>query len=138
MSIVAISGREHVVVIDRDELVRWSVAQGLRGLGCSVSMAEETGSALEGPTPAVVLVEHEDPGPDGLAAVDTLRRHHPHAVVILLASEPTPELSRRARDHGVFRVLAKPFSIDTLVATVRRALARAPEPAPLACSDAGY
>jgi two-component system nitrogen regulation response regulator NtrX len=115
--------RDSALVVDRDELVRWSVAEGLKDLGCSVAVAEEVREGLHVPSPAVALLELDSSRGDGLAAVDALRRRHPRSIVVLMASEPTPELCRRARERGAFRVLAKPFSIDALLATVREALA---------------
>lgn len=126
--------QDSILVVDRDELVRWSIAEGLKDLGCSVAMADETREGLQGPSPAIALLELDSSRGDGLAAVDALRRRHPRSIVVLMAPEPTPELRRRARDRGVFEILEKPFSIDALLATVREALTlvRAGTPPPLA------
>ena len=43
-----------------------------------------------------------------------------------MTADPTRELCRRARASGVAGILGKPFSLETLVATIRDALERPP------------
>lgn len=121
--------RGSVLVADDDELVRWSVAEGLREHGYSVAVAAGAREALRGcRDAAVVLLDDDLPDADGLAAVEALRRRHPRCAVVLMTADPTPELCRRARARGVASVLEKPFSLETLVATILDALEGSPDP----------
>lgn len=121
--------RESVLVADGDELVRWSVAEGLREQGYSVAVTASAREALRrGRDAAVALLGEDLPDADGLAAAEELRRRHPQCAVVLMTADPTRELCRRARASGVAGILGKPFSLETLVATIRGALERPPGP----------
>jgi two-component system response regulator AtoC len=60
---------------------------------------------------------------DGLALLDHVRREHPRTPVVLMTAFGSIETAIRAVKEGAFDYISKPFDIDALVATVRRALA---------------
>lgn len=117
--------RGAVLVVDDDELVRWSAAAGLRESGYRVEVAANPGEALERcPGAAVALLNHDHPHLDGLALADILRRHCPRCAVLLMAADVTSELQCQAGKRDIVRVLAKPFSLEDLVDAIRDALGR--------------
>jgi two-component system response regulator AtoC len=59
---------------------------------------------------------------DGLALLDHARREHPQTPVVLMTAFGSIETAIRAVKEGAFDYISKPFDIDALVATVRRAL----------------
>ena len=59
---------------------------------------------------------------DGLMLLDHLRRDHPSLPVILMTAFGSIDTAIRAVKDGAFDYVSKPFDIDALVATVRRAL----------------
>jgi DNA-binding NtrC family response regulator len=63
---------------------------------------------------------------DGLSLLDRVRREHPSTSVVLMTAFGSIETAIRAVKEGAFDYISKPFDINTLVATVRRALATAP------------
>src|SRR5437762_14341689 len=69
---------------------------------------------------------------DGLALLDHVRQQYPHLPVILMTAFGSVDTAVRAVKQGAFDYVSKPFDIDALVATVRRALAASsinpPEP----------
>jgi len=67
---------------------------------------------------------------DGLALLDRVRQECPSTPVVLMTAFGSIETAIRAVKEGAFDYLSKPFNIDELVATVRRALAT--EATPLA------
>ncbi len=112
--------RETVLVVDDDELVRWSAAEGLKESGYSVEVAANATEALQRcPDAAVALLDHDLPDVDGLALADTLRHRRPRCAIVLMTADPTPELHREAGERGVVRILEKPFSLETLLAALR-------------------
>jgi CheY-like chemotaxis protein len=114
--------REPVLIVDDDELVRWSAAERLRECGYRVEVAADAGEALERcPDAAVALLNH-GPHADGLVLADILRRHCPRCAVVLMAADLTSELRRLARERRIVRALAKPFSLEDLVDAIREAL----------------
>jgi DNA-binding NtrC family response regulator len=124
-----------VLVVDPDELVRWSVAEGLRENGFEVRLATDEGRAVQGPEAALALLAHDRPRLDGLVAAERVRRRHPRCAVVLMTPDPTPELHREARERGISGVLPKPFSLDRLLAAVHSALE--PEGAETASPEEG-
>jgi DNA-binding NtrC family response regulator len=59
---------------------------------------------------------------DGLALLDHVRQQYPHLPVVLMTAFGSVDTAVRAVKQGAFDYVSKPFDIDTLVATVRRAL----------------
>jgi CheY-like chemotaxis protein len=115
--------RGAVLIVDDDELVRWSAAAGLRESGYRVETAADPGEALElCPGAVVALLSHDHPHLDGLTLADILRRQCPRCAVVLMAADSTSELQRQARERDIVRVLAKPFSLEDLVDAIRDAL----------------
>jgi two-component system response regulator AtoC len=60
---------------------------------------------------------------DGLALLDHVRHEYPQLPVVLMTAFGSVETAVRAVKQGAFDYVSKPFDIDGLVATVRRALA---------------
>ena len=59
---------------------------------------------------------------DGLTLLDHVRRQSPQTPVVLMTAFGSIETAVRAVKHGAFDYISKPFKMDTVVATVRRAL----------------
>jgi len=131
--------RKPVLIVDDDELVRWSAGEGLRERGYRVEVAADAREALERcPDAAVALLNHDHPHADGLTLADTLRRHCPRCPVVLMAADVTSELCRLARERDIARILAKPFSLEDLVDAIRDALGQAfASSSPRALRDGG-
>ena len=118
--------RKPVLIVDDDELVRWSAAERLRECGYRVEVAADAGEALERcPDAAVALLNH-GPHVDGLVLADILRCRCPRCAVVLMAADLTSNLRRLARERDIVRVLAKPFALEDLVDAIRDALGHSP------------
>lgn len=59
---------------------------------------------------------------DGLALLDHVRQKYPSLPVVLMTAFGSVDTAVRAVKQGAFDYVSKPFDIDALVATVRRAL----------------
>jgi DNA-binding NtrC family response regulator len=112
-----------VLIVDDEELVRWSLRQCLTIDGRSIreagSVAEAIGQIDAGPD--VVLLDLQLPDGDGLAVLALFRERLPDTPVVLM----TAAHSLRAPDAirlGAFDLLRKPFNLDDLAAVVDRAL----------------
>lgn len=69
---------------------------------------------------ALVVTDYRMPAMDGLALTAGIHRLHPGLPVILMTAYPDPALAARAvRDYQVGLIVAKPFDLDFLVATIR-------------------
>ncbi len=60
---------------------------------------------------------------DGLALLEHVRLHYPQLPVVLMTAFGSVETAVRAVKQGAFDYISKPFDIDALIGTVRRALA---------------
>jgi DNA-binding NtrC family response regulator len=59
---------------------------------------------------------------DGLSLLEFVRRDHPGIPMVLMTAFGSIDTAIRAVKHGAFDYLSKPFDIDKMVATVRRAI----------------
>jgi two-component system nitrogen regulation response regulator GlnG len=113
----------HVLVVDDEPLIRWSVAESLSDLGYDVEQADDAASALRivtttaTPLDAVVL-DLRLPDMDDLSLLGTLRHLLPGAVLVLITAFGTPEIVAAAGSLGA-TVLNKPFEMDDLKRAVQ-------------------
>jgi len=108
-----------VLVVDDEDLIRWSVRQRLEEEGYRVMDAVDGHGALErAPGADVVVVDRRLPDADGLALAATLHRRRPKRPVIVMTAFGGPELENEARNAGVDAVVQKPFDLSELVALI--------------------
>jgi DNA-binding NtrC family response regulator len=116
----------HVLVIDDEDLIRWSLRQGLQSEGYSVTTLPTAEGALDhAATADLVLVDWRLPGKDGLSVAKSIRAAHPSCPVILMTAYGTAELEEQAAALGIARVVLKPFDLEDMVPLVRAALSPA-------------
>jgi CheY-like chemotaxis protein len=111
------SGR--VLVVDDEPHVRELLRDFLTGVGHEVVKSASGAEALEAvPTfePDVIIVDMLMPGLSGADVLHALRMNGFTMPVILVSGTP-----RRAGE-GFFRVLTKPFNLETVAATVAAAI----------------
>ena len=117
-----------VLVVDDEPLVREVAKRALERAGFEVVLAENGRQAVEkfsqqGARFALVLLDLSMPEMDGEQTLVELRRIDP-GVQVLLSSGYDPSSSTRAPLGGrVASFLQKPYTAQTLVAAVRRAIA---------------
>lgn len=120
----------HILVVDDEPLIRWSVTETLAGLGVDVEQAESAASALQAITSAAlpfdaVVLDLRLPDMKDLSLLATIRQLLPEAPVVLMTAFGTPEVLARAKQLGVRAVLTKPFELDELSRVVVDALGAA-------------
>lgn len=121
-----------VLVVDDEQLVRWSIAETLRSHGFEVLEAVDGRTALDvidhsDRPPGAVLLDLRLPDGDDLSLLVDVRRHLPKVPVILMTAFGTPEITLDAKRLGAFTVLDKPFDLDELEGLLARAFVR-PQP----------
>jgi DNA-binding NtrC family response regulator len=108
----------HVLVVDDEPLIRWSVTASLADVGCTVQQASDAASALRAitttawPFDAVVL-DLRLPDMDDLSLLGTIRQLIPAATVVLMTAFGTPEIVAEATALGA-HAIGKPFELDAL------------------------
>jgi DNA-binding response OmpR family regulator len=114
-----------ILFIEDDESLRRIVARHLRTLGFdvdeAVSAEEAEALLLGGNRPGVVILDLNLPGNTGwdLLRAPALAAAGSPPVIIASATTVSP---RRLAEFGCAGFLPKPFALDTLVATLERAL----------------
>jgi len=108
----------HVLVVDDEPLIRWSVAESLSELGVDVEQAPDAASALRLVTTTAlpfdaVVLDLRLPDMDDLSLLGTLRQLIPGASIVLMTAFGTPELVADAKALGA-SVINKPFELDEL------------------------
>ncbi len=113
-----------VLVVDDEELIRWSLRERLRGEGYEVREAGTGREALEQFKEGVdiVLLDYRLPDIDGLTVLREMKGADPDVLVILLTSLVSVDTAVEAMKLGAFHFANKPFNLDEVAATVGRAL----------------
>jgi len=108
----------HILVVDDEPLIRWSVAESLSEVGVDVEQAPDAASALRIVTTTAlpfnaVVLDLRLPDMDDLSLLGTLRQLIPGASIVLMTAFGTPELVADAKAMGAL-VINKPFELDEL------------------------
>jgi len=108
-----------VLIVEDERLIRWAIAETLEQAGDSVIEAEDGAAAVRSltnpdePVDAVVL-DYRLPDSNDLTLLEHIRRLSPGSAVILMTAFGTPEITQRALELGVYRVMNKPFEMHHL------------------------
>jgi two-component system response regulator AtoC len=113
-----------ILVVDDEQLIRWSLAERLRSDGYRVLEAETGQQALDKVEEGVdlVLLDYKLPDIDGVTVLRRIKEHDPDILVILLTAYATVETAVEAMKIGAYHFANKPFNLDDVSATVAKAL----------------
>jgi DNA-binding NtrC family response regulator len=108
----------HVLVVDDEPLIRWSVTESLVEAGLDVEQAGDAASALRVISTTalpfdVVILDLRLPDMHDLSLLGTVRQLLPSATVILMTAFGTPDVIAEAESLGA-SVLLKPFELEAL------------------------
>lgn len=118
-----------VWILDDDSSIRWVLERAFARVGVTTaSFADATTlyAALAERRPKVLLTDIRMPGDDGLAVLRRLQQDYPQVAVVVMTAHSDLASAVQAFQGGAFEYLAKPFDLDEVVATVKRALTREP------------
>jgi DNA-binding NtrC family response regulator len=117
--------KSHVLVIDDEPNARAGLRQVLEDLGCRVSEAADGNAGLNAfhnDRADLVLTDLRMPGASGMTVLETLKKEQPDLPVIVISAYGTGDTARQALQKGAYDFISKPFDLDTLELTIRRAL----------------
>ena len=113
----------HVLVVDDEPLIRWSISETLGAAGHQVTEAQDAASALkalaDAQAPDLVLLDFRLPDSNDLGLLAQIRQLAPAATIIMMTAFGTPDVTAGALKLGAVMVLNKPFNMHDLEDIVR-------------------
>jgi two-component system response regulator AtoC len=113
-----------ILVVDDEQLIRWSLAERLRADGHAVLEAATGQEALARVADGVdlVLLDYKLPDIDGVTVLRQIKEQDADILVILLTAYATVETAVEAMKIGAYHFANKPFNLDDISLTVAKAL----------------
>jgi DNA-binding NtrC family response regulator len=112
-----------ILVIDDEDIVRLSCSRTLAPQGYELKMARnghEGLKMLEEEPFDLVLTDLKMPGIDGIEVLAAIKEKWPGTDVVIVTGYQTVETAVRAIKLGAFDYIEKPFTPDSLSATVSK------------------
>jgi len=110
-----------ILVIDDEDIVRLSCSRTLVPEGYELAMAkngQEGLKILEEGSYDLVLTDLKMPNMDGIEVLAKIKERWPSTDVVIVTGYQTVETAVKAIKLGAFDYIEKPFTPDTLIATV--------------------
>ena len=120
-----VKGKIKVLVVDNDKDMSWLIARILKEEGFKVDITHSVESALEKiakhPYHLIVL-DYKLSGKSGLFVLDKTYQISPSIVTIMISAFGNAAVREKAKEFGAYAFLDKPFNIEGLKKTVKKAL----------------
>src|SRR5262245_61574961 len=114
-----------ILIVDDEKLIRWSITERLTRENFLTSEASDGASAatvLAREPVDLVLLDLKLPDTDGLTLLRQFQERAPELPVVIMTAHSSVDTAVEAMKRGAHDYLTKPFNLDELVLSVRRAL----------------
>jgi DNA-binding NtrC family response regulator len=113
-----------ILVVDDEQLIRWSLVTRLTDEGYRVLEASTAAEAHERSREGVdlVLLDYKLPDDDGLSVLKRLKEADADTLVIMLTAHSSIGMAVEAMKRGAYHYANKPFNLDEIVLLVQKAL----------------
>jgi len=114
-----------ILVVDDEELIRWSLVEHLRGEGYTLLEAEDGQACLDMVakcTPDLIITDVKMPRMNGIEALRRLRERDDEVPVIVLTAHGAVDTALEATQLGAKAYLSKPFDLREVALAVARVL----------------
>jgi CheY-like chemotaxis protein len=110
-----------ILLIDDDEWIRDSLSIFFEAEGChivSVETAEEGLEALRSQKYDIIITDYKLPGMDGIEFLKQIQTSQQNAKKIMITAYKSETVIQEAKKAGVQHLIAKPFTSDTIEASL--------------------
>lgn len=117
--------RHKLLVVDDEHLIRWSLEQNLSKQGYEVLTAgsgEEALKHIRDESLDLVLLDIQLPGINGLDVLEKAKEIDEDLIIIMITALGVLETAVKAMRMGAYDYISKPFNLDELAITVKKAL----------------
>jgi signal transduction histidine kinase len=117
--------RPHVLLVDDEPMTGDLITRALNQYKVSVALdAEKARDVLKNDPPDVLLLDIMLPGIDGLTFLPEVQKNYPSIPVVIITAYTSSERAIKALRNGAYDFLEKPTAIQSIRASVSRALER--------------
>ncbi len=117
--------KQRVLVVDDEESIRWVLGKCLEKAGYSIEYGENGSEAIRIATFdnfSLIILDIKMPDLSGLEVLRQLKSKDIDVPVIIITAQNTVKNAIEAMKHGAYDYIAKPFDLDEVKLTVRRAI----------------
>jgi DNA-binding NtrC family response regulator len=117
--------KEKILIVDDEQLIRWTLREALRGWGYQPVEAETVAGALtvfETEQPAAILLDINLPDGSGLDLLYEIKRRQPQSLVIMITANVLVDDTIAALRGGAYDFIGKPIDLNELQVTIRNGL----------------
>ncbi len=117
--------KARIIVVDDEENIRGTLQEILTDEGYQVSCAADGETALriiQSEAPDLVLLDVWMAGIDGIQTLKMLKNIDPDTEVVMMSGHGNIDTAVKATKIGAFDFIEKPFSLDSILRTVSKAL----------------
>lgn len=115
----------NILIVDDEDLVRWSLEKALTKEGYQITLSDSGEMALKKmgeETIDLILLDIRLPGLSGLEVLQKIRETDQDILVIMMTSYGEVETAVNAMKLGAYDYVNKPFNLDDIRFSVRKAL----------------
>lgn len=123
MNVFSILKHMNILLIDDDEWIRDSLKLFFEAEGCHIlalETAEEGLEALHCQDYDIIITDYKLPGMDGVEFFKQIQNSHPDTIKILITAYKNEAVVNEAKEAGVQHLIAKPFTSETIEASLTR------------------
>jgi len=117
--------KSKILVVDDEQLIRWSLEQNLKKQGYEVVTAGSGEDALRlvrEEAPDLMLLDIQLPGMNGIEVLEKVKELEEEVVVIMVTALGVLETAVKAMRLGAYDYINKPFNLDELAIIIKKAL----------------
>lgn len=114
-----------ILVVDNDKDMSWLIARILKEENFKVDIVHSVEPALQKIAKHsynLIVLDYKLAGKSGLFVLDKTHQINSSTVTIMISAFGSPAVREKAKEFGAYAFLDKPFNIDRLKKTVKRAL----------------